>query len=326
MPVDFVSAPVTKRVLDWPQLIAAMRQAYSSPHNERTSYRAVARDEGIWLRGLVSVPPTGRFMGVKSFGRTKERKVSYLVSLFCKTSSELVALVDGKHLTSMRTAACSAVAMDRLLPEGAVTVGVLGSGQEARAHAQAAAAVRPVRDMFLYSPTPAKREALAAELSAELGIPVTAVATAEAAVRDRGLVIAAARSHDETPILSGAWLAPSALLVSIGSTIPEQRELDVASIERSALIICDMVDEVLHETGDFIAARGAGVDCASRVASLNDLVMGHLDDRLKAGGNVMYKSVGAAVQDVTAAALAHQLASERGHVAEIAVELEIQNV
>ena len=326
MPIDFVSAPVTAAVLNWSDLIAAMRDAYAVQHSDRTSFRAVARDGGIWLRGLVAVPPVGPFMGVKSFGRASGRKVSYLVSLFCKETGALVALVDGKHLTSMRTAAASAVAMDRLLPADPIRVGILGSGQEARAHARAAAAVRPISQMAVYSPNSAKRQALADDLTEELGVPVAAVNTPEAAVRDRSLVIAAARSWDETPILSGHWLTPGAVLVSIGSTIPEQRELDVASVERSSLIVCDMVDEVLRETGDFIAASEAGIDCEARVASLNQLVMGQLDDRLKRGGNVMYKSVGAALQDVTAAALAHRLAKEQDKLVRFPVDLEIQDV
>lgn len=263
---------------------------------------------------------------MKSFGRTADRKVSYLVSLFCKTSSELVALVDGKHLTSMRTAATSAVAVDAILPQTPVSVGLLGSGNEAKAHAQAIAAVRPFTNLDVFSPTPAKREKLAVELAVELNIPVRAVDSAELAVRNKSLVIAAARSYDEKPILLGGWLKQGAMLVSIGSTIPEQREIDIVSIERSDLIVCDMVDEVLDQTGDFLAARAAGIECKARVATLNALVMGELSGRLKSAKNVMYKSVGAAVQDVTAAALALKLAQQSGQAITIAADLEIQNV
>jgi len=98
--VVFISAASTEAVLDWPSMINGLRRAYSVPHQSHTSYRAVARGEGVWLRSLVSVPPTSELMGAKIFGRTARRQVTYLVPLFDQASSELVALVDGRHLTA----------------------------------------------------------------------------------------------------------------------------------------------------------------------------------------------------------------------------------
>ena len=138
------------------------------------------------------------------------------------------------------------------------------------------------------------------------------------------VVLAAARSHGETPVFDGEWLRPGMLIVSIGSTSPAQREIDPRTIERSELIVCDAVDEVAEQTGDFIAARAAGVAFEHKMASLNDLVLGRLDARLAGARLALYKSVGEALQDVTVAELAVRRARERGLAVALPVALELK--
>ncbi|MFP3373902.1 ornithine cyclodeaminase family protein, partial [Pseudomonas sp. SIMBA_068] len=84
----------------------------------------------------------------------------------------------------------------------------------------------------------------------------------------------AARSRGEEPILFAEWLKPGATVVSIGSTIPEQREIDVSVVERSDIIICDTLEEVLEETGDMLAAKAAGIEFHNKAFSLADLMSG----------------------------------------------------
>ncbi len=216
------------------------------------------------------------------------------------------------------------MAVDILAPRRALRAAVLGSGTEAQGHLRALAAVRKLSGASVFSPTAAKREQFAATLGAELGITIAPFARAEAAVEGADIVIAAARSHDETPILSGDWLRSGVLLVSIGSTLPEQRELDVRSVEVSDLIVCDMVHEVAEETGDFIAVTKAGVAFDHKMASLNDLVMGRLAERVAAARHPMFKSVGAAVQDITVATIAYENAIKRGLAVELPIELAVR--
>jgi ornithine cyclodeaminase/alanine dehydrogenase len=322
----FVSAAATAAVLDWGEMIRAVRAAYAVPHTPQTSVRAVARGDGTSIRGLVSAPPGSRCMGAKVFGVARARQVTYLLPLFDQETAELVAIVDALHITALRTAATSAVAVDRLADRRPATLGVLGSGAEAQAHVRAIAAVRTLRGVRLFSPNPANRERTARELERELRVPCAAAARPADAVAGADIVVAAARSRDETPILDGEWLAPGVLLVSVGSTVPEQRELDVRSIEVCDLIVCDSVHEVANETGDFLAARAAGVAFADKLASLNDLVAHKLDPRVAAARQPMYKSVGAAVQDVVIGEMAYRAAVERGLAAEIDARLEIKQL
>ena len=321
----FVPAAVTREVLDWDDAIAAMRGAYAAPHAPRTSQRAQANGAGNWLRGMVSVPPGAATMGAKVFGIARARRASYLIALFDQQSGELAALVDGIHVTALRTAATSAVALDCMAPRRALSLAALGSGQEAQAHVRAFARVRELKQVSLYSTSAANRERAAGSLAAA-GIRCSPASSARAAMEGADVVLAAARSHGETPVFDGEWLRPDMLVVSIGSTSPAQREIEPRTIARSELIVCDAVEEVAEQTGDFIAARAAGVTFEHKMASLNDLVLGNLDARLAGARLCLYKSVGEAVQDVTVAELAVRRARERGLAVELPVALELKQV
>jgi len=321
----FIPAAATREVLGWDDTIDAMRAAYAIPHAPRTNHRAQAHGDGNWLRGMVSVPPGGTTMGAKVFGIARARQASYLIALFDQTSGELAALVDGIHVTALRTAATSAVALERMAPARALTLAVFGSGQEAQAHVRAFARVRELKQVHLYSPTAANRERAAGLLAAE-GLRCSPKPSAHAAMEGADVVLAAARSHGEKPVFDGEWLRAGMLVVSIGSTMAAQREIDPRTVERSDLIVCDAVEEVAEQTGDFIAARGAGVAFEHKMASLNDLVLGKLDARLAGARLTMYKSVGAAVQDVTVAELAVRRARERGLAVALPLSLELKQV
>jgi ornithine cyclodeaminase/alanine dehydrogenase len=300
----FVSAQASRQVLVFPDVIAALRAAYSVPHGPLVSPpRVVTRGDGNWLRALAASPPGCRYMGAKIFGFGRAKSVSYLIALFEQQTGALAALVDANLLTAYRTAATSAVAVDRMAKAGPVALGVLGSGLEAQMHVRAIAATRPIRALRVFSPTAANREAFAATFSGELGIKCGAVERAEQAVEGADIVLAAARSHDETPILRGKWLHDGMLVVSIGSTLPEQREIDADVVAACDLIVCDICQEVIEETGDMLAAKAAGVAFEHKVVSLNDLMTGAAADRLAAARLPMFKSIGAAIQDVVVAEL-----------------------
>jgi ornithine cyclodeaminase/alanine dehydrogenase len=188
---------------------------------------------------------------------------------------------------------------------------VLGSGFEARKHLRAIAAVRDLAGARVYSPRERSRRGFADEL-ADLDVPVTAVPDPAGAVAGADLVLCAARSHDETPVLLGRWLEPGTTVVSVGSTVPEQREIDPETIDRSEVIVADVVTEAVRDTGDFIAARAAGVRADHRVTSLADLVSGQAAGRTTPQQVVLYKSVGSAVQDLAVAGMCARAAAAAG--------------
>jgi alanine dehydrogenase len=311
-PTLFLTDEDVAVLADWDDAIAALRAAYSRPEVARaTPERAVAVTAAGWQRVMPSAPPGGRFAGSKTISAAlRSGLASYLVTLFDQHDSRLAALIDGNRITGIRTAATAAAALTELLPERPLDVAVVGSGFEARAQLRAAARVVRLRRVSVTSPTRGNRERFAAELSAELGVEVTAVPDAATAAADADLVLCAARSRDETPTLRAEDVAADATIVSVGSTTAAQRELDTALIGRAAFIVADARTEVLHDSGDMIAARADGHDPDAVTVSLHDL-LGGLATR-PPQGIAIYKSTGSGFQDIVLAEQLYLRALELG--------------
>jgi ornithine cyclodeaminase/alanine dehydrogenase len=307
---------------DWRSAFDALRTAYAgSIAPAMVPPRSMARGDGLWLRGLTAISPSGRHMGCKLIAANmKARRASYLVSLFDQQTMELAALIDGNRITGIRTAATAAVAVDQAAPQRPLRVAVIGSGFEAKGLLAALAAVRTIAHTSVFSPTPASRQRFAATFRDEHRLRVDAADSAQAAVAGADVVLCAARSRDETPVLRGEWLAPGMTVVSIGSTLPEQREVDEQVIARATHIVADMPEEVAHDTGDMLAAERAGIDFAGRLVSLADFVAGKVPRAPE--DIVLYKSVGSALQDVITAEMLLALARARGVGTELALSIE----
>ena len=320
-PALFLTDEDVAQLSDLPSAIAAIRAAYSAPVDvRRNPGRIFADSTREWMRVMPSVPTTGRLFGVKSINGSfaDGLSVSYLISLFDKETADLVALVDGNRVTGLRTAATSAVGAQAIAPTRPLRVGVIGSGFEARSHTAALSLVTRFASVAVFSPTPENREAFAESFSQSLGVPVIPVDSAEQAVRGADLVLCAARSRDEAPTLRAEWVGDDATVVSIGSTTPTQRELPAELIARAALIVADGVEEVLHGSGDMIAARAAAIDVEAVTASLNAVLLGERAVDLERGIRI-YKSTGAGLQDIVVAEALVDLARERGIGTELPV-------
>lgn len=322
----FISCDAASAVFDWKPAIAALQQVYSNEYEPAaTPPRSIAASGQAWLRTLPAVPPGGRYFGAKLMGMAAEAKeggVQYVIVLFDRQTSRIAAFVDAEKVTGFRTAATSAAALDRMAPHKTSRLAVLGSGLEAQMHTRAFAAIRDFDEIAVFSPTPASRKRFADNIGAELGVATLAAGSPEQAVAGADVVLAAARSHGEAPILYGDWIKPDAVTVSIGSTVPQQREIDVSVAAQSDLIVCDMLHEVVSETGDMIAAVEAGVKLDDKCYSIEALMAGELSDRLAQARYPLFKSVGGGLQDVVVAGMILDRALEAG----IATELPISFV
>lgn len=325
----FVSSETAAAVFQWLPAIRALQETYARPQGPHAVPRrtiAAGAAERATLRIMSAVPPGSRYYGAKLMGMAfgpAGRQLEYAVVLFDATTGTLAAIVDGNLVTAYRTAATSAAALDRLAPAGGASLAVLGSGLEARMHTLAIASVRQLAEVRVYSPTPAKRTAFADEMRAELGVNVRAVGSPAEAVGGADIALAAARSYGEKPILQGAWLEPHATVVSIGSTLPDQREVDSSVVARAGLIVCDNVDEVLEESGDMLAARQDGAAPEGKCFSLNDLLTGKVG---RTGGIAMYKSVGSGLQDVVVAGMILDLARSTGRAEALPIRFETKHI
>lgn len=329
-PPVFISSDTARTVFVWRDAIRALQAVYSQPiPPQSTPARSVAAVGKTWLRTLSAVPVGGRYYGAKVMGAamgSAKPGVEYVIVLFDRETSRIAGLVDGALVTGFRTAATSAAALDRLAPQGPARLAVLGSGLEASMHVRAIASVRELAGVTVFSPTPAKRTAFAEAVTRDLGVPARGVASGQEAVDGADLVLCAARSHGELPILYGDWLKPEVTIVSIGSTVPSQREIDASVVARSDIIVCDMLEEVLEETGDMLAAKEAGIAFHDKSFSMVDLMSGKLEDQLRGARTRMFKSVGGGLQDIVVAELILTRALERGLTTRLPIEFENKSI
>jgi ornithine cyclodeaminase/alanine dehydrogenase-like protein (mu-crystallin family) len=208
-----------------------------------------------------------------------------LIVMFKAETGEPLAVMDGRLITEMRTAAASAVATQRLARPDAAVLGILGSGVQAKSHLAALRHVRSFKEVRVWSPRHAPAFAKAHG--------VKAVPSAADAVRGADVVVVAASST--TPILQGRWLSPGTHVNAIGATRPDWRELD-DDLVTTARVFVDSREAALRESGDVIAARG-------EVTEIGAVVAGVVPGRRNDAEITLFKSVGVAVEDVAAAAL-----------------------
>ena len=194
--------------------------------------------------------------------------------------------MDGRLITEMRTAAVSAVATRAMAAEDARVLAILGSGVQARSHAEALRLVRDFEEIRVWSRTPEHAERFAAEVGAR------AMSAADA-VREADVVVTATSSMD--PVLKGAWLKPGAHVNAVGWRGPEGRELDDETMRN--IVVVDSREAVLRESGDVLLS-GAEIH-----AELGEVLAGTRP--VRRGATTVFESVGIAIEDVTAARLVY---------------------
>jgi len=210
-----------------------------------------------------------------------------------------LAVVDAAAITAIRTAAVSGLATRLLARADAADLAILGSGVQARTHLAALCAVRPVARVRVWSRDPESARRFAAAASAEHGIAVEAVASAEATVAGADLVVTATAARQ--PVLEGAWLAPGAHVNAVGSCTPDARELDGAAVARARLFV-DSRESALAEAGDLLLAIAEGAVGEDHIqGELADLVIGRQAGRGGEDEITLFESLGLGIEDLAAA-------------------------
>jgi alanine dehydrogenase len=251
-----------------------------------------AFDPGHELLGakLVSVVPRNAEKGLHTHLAT--------ISLFDPDTGELLAVMDGRWITEVRTAAASAVSVKHLARPDAAVLAILGSGVQARSHVAALSQVRKLREIRAWSPTAEHLRQFAEETGA------IAMSSAEEAVRGADIVVLATSAV--APAIDSAWVSAGAHVIAIGACRPSQREIDPALVGRARLVV-DSKDAALQESGDVIPFGAGHVR-----AELGDVVGGRAAGRTAASEITLFKSLGLAIEDVATAGLVYRAALQAG--------------
>ncbi|UXX96237.1 ornithine cyclodeaminase family protein [Streptomyces sp. AD2-2] len=222
-----------------------------------------------------------------------------VISALDPVTGQLVAVMDGTAVTTLRTAAGSAVAVDALAAPDATRLAVLGSGTQALAHVRAIARVRDLTSVRLWSPNPERRTRAAETLAAELPFPVEPSATAREAVT--GASVIAACTLSTTPVVHGEWLTPGCTVVSVGSFEPTRSEVDPDVLRRSAAVVVDDPETAAEHAGPIVGALRESLLTPDDLVPLGAVLTGRRAARTRPDDIVYYNSVGLGIQDAAAA-------------------------
>ncbi|MET7968319.1 ornithine cyclodeaminase family protein [Micromonospora sp. NPDC005305] len=230
-------------------------------------------------------------------------RVQALYVLYDRVTLTPVALLDGTALTTLRTPAVSAVAMDHLAAREARHLVVFGSGPQAWGHVEALRAIRPLDRVTVVGRDPDRAAALVARVR-DSGLD-TRVGSHDD-VADADVVVCATTARQ--PLFDGRRLRPGTCVVAVGSHEPDARELDDATISSAERVVVESQGVALREAGDIIQAVRADVVREDSLIELRDAV--HLTPTT---GSSVFKSVGMGWQDLVVADLAYQRWTERRH-------------
>ena len=237
-------------------------------------------------------------MGYKAYTVSREG-VRFLVHLFDAASGALQAVIEANTLGMMRTGAAGGIAARYLSRPEAGIVGLIGSGWQAQSQLEALCAVRPIRQVKLFSRNREKCRLASADFSRRFGVEVVPVESAEVAVRDSDIVVTITSSA--TPVVQGDWLAPGTHINAAGSNALIRRELDEKAVGRADLVCVDSRATALREAGDLLPALEKGRLHEGQLVELGEIVAGIRPGRGDPQAISLFESQGMAIQDLAVA-------------------------
>lgn len=307
----FLDATQVAAALGYRPLIEALRDGFKQGCQMPVRHHHTMGVPGEADATLLLMPAwtEGGYVGVKVVGVFPDNTTrglpaihgSYL--LMSGKTGQVLSLLDGGELTSRRTACASALAADYLARKDAGTLLIVGTGRLSVHLARAHAAVRPIKTVVIWGRKLANAEAIAATLRDE-GFTATATDSLEASVPTADIISCATLSNE--PLVLGQWLRPGQHVDLVGAFTPTMRESDDEAVRRATVFV-DTRDGCLKEAGDIVQPIASGALKATDIAAdLYDLTRGGHAGRGDDAQITLFKSVGCALEDLAAAALAYQ--------------------
>ena len=305
-----IDAGAVKRFTEFGPLVEAIRAMFTKdcvmPVRHHHTVEVPGEPDATAL--LMPAWTVGEYLGIKLvnvFPGNAARglpAVGGVYVLFDGRTGEALAMVDGGELTARRTAAASALAGDYLARKDASHLLVVATGRLAPNQIGAWRAVRPIERITVWGRNPDKAARVAEALEGDLEIAVAG--DLEAAVADADIISCATLASE--PLIHGAWLKPGQHLDLIGAFTPAMRESDDDCIRR-ATVFCDTRAGATAEGGDLVQPLQSGVLKPDDIAAdLYDLCRGAHPGRVSGDEITLFKSTGAALEDLAGALLAYE--------------------
>ena len=256
------------------------------------------------------------------YGNEQKRipRMSALVALFDGTTGFPKTVMEAGYLTDLRTGAGTGLAARYLARKGSRTVAIIGAGRVARNQLEALATLFDLKTVWLATRTEARGQDFIRRMKARGGrIPadLRLVASAEEAVRQADIVVAATTSH--APVVKGKWLRPGTFVASAGAYEPTAREVDSDTVRMAARRVIDSRKDCLEHAGDFMIPEKEGVLTRDSIAEIAEVVSGTRPGRGSDDEITYYKSIGVPIQDLVTAQHIERLAIAAGRGTEIEI-------
>src|SRR2546423_9146271 len=294
--MEYFEEAKVRGLLRIPGLIAAMRRVlaeFSAGKWQQPVRGVLSQHDGFF--GVM--PASGESMGIKMvtfYPKNTELPTHMaVIALFDPKTGQPLALMDGRYITEMRTAAVSAVATDALAAPAVKVLTLLGAGVQAHAHLEVLPHVRRFEEIRVLNHHPEKAERFAEQH----GIRAMEL---EPAVRDADVLVTATSARE--PILKGEWLKPGAHVNAVGASRPDWRELDDDAM-RNVVIVASH-ERAPEESRDVILSG------ATPFAELGEILNG--TKTVEPGATTIFKSLGMAVEDVASAKLVYEATKRLG--------------
>jgi alanine dehydrogenase len=322
-----LSGAEVESLLDLDALVDAVEAAMIDLSSGRASMptrvaAAVPDRQAVLAVMPAFLPSVGAFTTklVSLFPQNEDRPTHQaLLCCFDPETGTPLAIMDGTHVTAVRTAAGSALASRLLARPSASVVAIIGTGVQARAHARLLARAAGVQVIRVAGRNPLRVQHLVDELVAA-DIPAEAAASIEDAVRSADIVCAA--THTDRPVVRYEWLQAGTHVNSVGYNSDGDGEVDVATIANSLVVVESRTSALAAPPSGAVELRQA-IDQGSLdpdwVLELGEVAADPSNGRIEDSQLTLYKSVGVAVQDAAAAALLLRSAQQRG----VGVEIRI---
>jgi ornithine cyclodeaminase/alanine dehydrogenase-like protein (mu-crystallin family) len=311
MPIYYLTEAEVGRVLTMDLALEATAAAFRKlALDEATNVpRARCQTDHVMLHVLPAAARTLGALGFKAYS-TSKAGATFHVTLFDPKHGGVTAIVEADLLGQYRTGAASGVATRKLARADAATVGLFGTGKQARTQLLAVCKVRPIRQVRVYGRHADRRTAFAARLAQETGVEVVPVEKPEEAAKGLDVVITATSARE--PVLMGEWVGPGQHLNLIGSNMLTKSETDVEVFRRAHVIAIDSREQGRIEAGDFVKPIEAGVFTWSDVIDLAPLSVGRYPGRESPADVTIFKSLGLGIEDIVLAVRVVELARQQG--------------
>jgi ornithine cyclodeaminase/alanine dehydrogenase-like protein (mu-crystallin family) len=261
-----------------------------------------------YLHYMAAADSRDRYMGLKIY-TSSPQGLRFLVPLFHTETGDLLALIEADYLGQMRTGAASGFATKLMARADAQTLGIIGTGLQARTQLEAIARVRKIERVYAFGRNAERRSQFAREMTERLKIPVTGVDLPEAAVRTADILVTS--TNATKPVVEGRWLRSGMHINAIGANFPQKRELDSVAVFRAGIIAVDSREQSKLEAGDLIQAFAGDESKWSQVIELAEIAAGRVPGRRNADEITLFKSNGVAIEDIVTAGRIYEIAVEK---------------